>query len=150
MKKIFFALVCIITFFVGSTQQLPLQISTDISDVEREQDYLQKSKNQKLVGGLLASGGVAMLTIGMLQFLSDFSDGLSFSSSSSGERGSKDFGEGFCIAGGVALAGSLPFLLASRRNNRKARLLAKNNTTYITPSFRITQAAFGIAIPIGR
>lgn len=150
MKKIIFTLACIVTFFVGNTQQLPLQPTTDISDVERQQGYLQKSKNQKLAGALLASGGLAMLTIGMVQFLSDFEDILSLSSVSSGERKSKDYGEGMCIAGGIALASSLPFLFASRNNERKARLLAKNSTTHITPSFRITQAAVGVAFPIGR
>jgi hypothetical protein len=150
MKKSILCLACILTFFFGNTQQLPLQPTTGISDVELGQGYLQKSKNQKLAGTLLASGGLVMLTIGMVQVLSDFNEILLFSSSSAGESKSKDFGEGFSIAGGIALVSSLPFLLASRSNERKARLLAKNNTTQITPSFRISQTAVGIAFPIGR
>ncbi|RYZ61529.1 MAG: hypothetical protein EOO14_04805 [Chitinophagaceae bacterium] len=150
MKKSLLWLACMLLLVAGNTQQLPLPLTTGMTDVELAQNYLQKSKNQKIAGAVLASGGLVMMTIGMLEALSNMDLSFSLFGEPSPVKESKNAGKGFGIAGGIALVSSLPFLLASRSNGRKARLLTKNQTTQITPSFRISQATVGIAFPIGR
>ncbi|MDQ6610306.1 MAG: hypothetical protein M3Y85_10855 [Bacteroidota bacterium] len=117
-----------------------------LSKPELSHYYESKAKHQKTTGLVMATTGLVLFVVGAAVFASNFSFDLSGSQASSSDGG----GGVIAIVGGISLLGSLPVLISSAHNRRKARLILENKTTYLTPTLHLKQTAIGISIPLGR
>lgn len=126
MKKLIICLLLVTfnaTSFCQETNPLPLT----------HEDYLRKSKNQKLIGWILLGAGATTL-IAVSGGNTDFST----------------LGT-LVIGGGLATLGSIPFFIASGKNKRKANLMLKNET-FLRPGVNLKSnyIAVGLKIPINK
>jgi hypothetical protein len=99
MKKIFLfsiLLICVETFSFGQGTELAKHPMT-------RNDYIVKSKNQKLAGFIMLGAGLA-------SFIIVAPGNASFSKTGT-----------FVVIGGLAVIGSIPLFIASGRNKRKAK-----------------------------
>ena len=99
MKKIFLfsiLLICVEIFSFGQGTELAKQPMT-------RNDYLVKSKNQKLAGFIMLGAGLA-------SFIIVAPGNASFSKTGT-----------FVVIGGLAVIGSIPLFIASGRNKRKSK-----------------------------
>ena len=91
-------------------------------------DYQQKSKEQKSTATILVVGGGVLITIGGVLGLDGFSKGLDFSNPGSSAGVSEvNTGNTLAIAGGILILGSIPFIIAKVRNEKKAMSLSIKN-----------------------
>ena len=76
-----------------------------------KQDYLKKSKNQKITSFILVGGGIGLWLAGASKYMNqtDNIDG---------------GGEAAMVIGGVAVLTSIPFFIASSKNKKKAAALS--------------------------
>ena len=103
---------------------------TEPSPVLTKQGYLQKSKNQKTAGIVIASGGGLLASIGIIVWSGGFSAGLDFSNPDPNAGASeRSTGNVLVITGGVVVLGSIPLFIASARNKRKGMSLSFKNET---------------------
>lgn len=103
MKEIFLGV--LITFFGISLQGQ----QTDTNPQLTQQDYLQKSKNQKTAAWILTGGGTAMAIGGLVLLTSQTS-----------YFPSEEVGAVLLAAGGAAIATGIILFSASNRNKKKA------------------------------
>ena len=83
-------------------------------------DYLQKSKKQKTTGFILLGGGAALAIVGTAIGVSSVDDEL-VSNIIDGESDETYTAGGIMLITGLAaMVGSVPFFIASSRNNKKA------------------------------
>ena len=83
-------------------------------------DYLQKSKKQKTTGFVLLGGGAALAIVGTAIGVSSVDDEL-VSNITDGESDETYTAGGIMLITGLAaMVGSVPFFIASSRNNKKA------------------------------
>lgn len=148
MKKNFL-LICLLVVFAGNTQPLPQQPAVPSSDVELRQFYLQKAKHQKTAGLVFLVGGLGLMAAGLGQAETNRTYNF-FPNGSTPPRETKQKGLGLFIAGGISTLSSLPFIIASSRNRRQARMITGNQPTSFTPGLQPSQTTIGLAIPIGR
>lgn len=80
---------------------------TNPSPALTKQDYLKKSKNQKIVAFSLAGGGIVVWLAGVSKYM-DQDDNV--------DGG----GEAAMVIGGVSPLASIPFFIASSKNKKKA------------------------------
>ena len=78
-------------------------------------DYLEKSRRQKMAGYIMLGGGLAMATAGSVLFSENF---ILFGASDSEEQAT-GVGVAMVIAGGIAAAGSIPIFMSSAKNKKK-------------------------------
>jgi hypothetical protein len=149
MKKNLLLMACLLVVFAGNVQPLPQQAAVSKSDAELRQFYLQKAKHQKTAGLVFLIGGLGLMAAGIGQADTDWTINL-FPNSSTPLRESKQKGLGLFIAGGISTLTSLPFILASGRNRRKAHMISGYQSTSYTPGLQPKQTTLGIAFPIGR
>ncbi|RYF79122.1 MAG: hypothetical protein EON98_14990 [Chitinophagaceae bacterium] len=152
MKKI----VCVIVLLaVFSNTCLWSQIVNDslskLMSQESGEYLLAKAKRQKTAGLVMGIGGLVLLTVGGAIAMNEFSFGLDFSDNS-GRAVSSDIGaaEILCGVGAISTIASIPVLISSSVNKKRAKLALSNQTTYITQSFQLKQTGVTLAIPLGR
>jgi hypothetical protein len=97
----------------------------------KKQDYLAKSKRQKIVGWTLAGGGFVVGTIGTITLLKNAMRTISnipadIFGGTPVEEDNND-GSGLIIAGGVAIFSSIPFFVSATKNKQKAINLSFHN-----------------------
>ena len=110
MRKILCLILCSTLVLKLFSQSTPL-IKTD---------YLQKSKKQKTTGFILLGGGAALAIIGTAIGVSSVDDEL-VSNIIDGESDETYTAGGIMLITGLAaMVGSVPFFIASSRNNKKA------------------------------
>ena len=122
MKTIITCIIMLTVSLVSYSQQ------TEPSAVLTNQDYLQKSKNQKAAAVTLAAGGGVLILFGIPSWGSGFSDGLDFSNPDP-EAGTAEMksATAFFIAGGVLILGSVPLFIASAKNKLRSMNLSFKN-----------------------
>jgi len=84
-------------------------------------DYLKKSKHQKTAAWILLGSGTTLVIGGGFANAHEVYDPNSF------DRTYSDKGTPFIIAGVVAMAGSIPFFIASRKNKKKTLTMSFKN-----------------------
>ena len=110
MRKIF-SLIVFSTIVLNVFSQSTTSIQTD---------YLQKSKKQKTTAFILLGGGAALAIVGTAIGVSSVDDEL-VSNITDGESDETYTAGGIMLITGLAaMAGSVPFFIASSRNNKKA------------------------------
>ena len=110
MKKFSLLVFLLATTFAGLTQSLMLT----------KDDYLQKSKRQKTTGFIFLCGGAALLITGAVVGTSSAADEIA-SIITEGDDDNSFLAAGVMVATGVAaMAGSIPFFIASGKNKKKA------------------------------
>lgn len=117
MKKLMIAILLIMICTSVFSQQ------TQNTNPLTKQDYLQKSKNQKIAAWALLGGGAALTAGGLIWFGNEFEINLYE------EDDSGDSGEGGIILAGIgvaAMGGSIPLFVASVRNKNKAMKMNAN------------------------
>lgn len=126
MKKSFIMLFVLAIHFTGFSQQ------TNPAPVLTKQDYLKKSKNQKTTAWILLGSGTALVIGGGLANAHEIYDPNSF------ERSYSDKGTPFVITGLAAMAGSIPFFIASSKNKKNAMSMSFRNE----PAIQIFKNSF--------
>ncbi|HEV7332601.1 MAG TPA: hypothetical protein VGN63_16300 [Flavisolibacter sp.] len=127
------------------------QVTPSLRDINLNQSFLKKSKEQKAGAILLLLGGVTMMAIGAGSAAEDMDLNLSLWSTSGPEPAQKNqTGMGLFIAGGVTTLSSIPLFIAAGRNKRKAQLVSGSQTSMVAPDWKIKQTTVGLAIPMGR
>ena len=110
MRKILCLILCSTLVLKVFSQSTPL-IQTD---------YLQKSKNQKTAAFILLGGGAALTVVGTAIGLSRWDEEIA-SVVEEGEDDKSYAAAGIMMVTGLAaMVGSVPFFIASSRNNKKA------------------------------
>jgi hypothetical protein len=107
-------LILLFTFTVGSC------FGQTTKSTNTKNDYLKKARNQKTAAKILAVSGIV---VGMVGFGVAYNNLLE--DAFTGEENAS--GAGAVITGAVMVAGSVPLLIASGRNRRKAFLLSIKN-----------------------
>ncbi|RYY00372.1 MAG: hypothetical protein EOO53_22125 [Gammaproteobacteria bacterium] len=112
---------------------------------------LAKAKRQKTTCLVMVTGGLLFVMTGGAIAMNEFSFGLDFSGNS-GRSVKSDFdaAEILCGVGAIATIASIPVLISSSVNKKRAKLALSNQTTYITQSFQLKQTGVTLAIPLGR
>ena len=120
-----------------------------LSKQEQSNYYQQKAKGQRVGAIVLLSGGILLGVLGVGVGMSDFNYNLSTIGSTS--RATKNNGGLVIFSVGLGcVVGSIPLLISSYQNKRRAKILLQNQATFLTPTFRIQQTAVGISLPLGR
>lgn len=109
MKKVILSLSFLLVSSAGYSQE------TTPSRTLTGQDYLQKSKNQKIAAWILLGAGSAMIAI-----------------AAPGDV-SLDIVPVLAIGGTAAILGSVPLFIASRKNKRRAITMTANLNIQPTP-----------------
>lgn len=92
-----------------------------------KQDYLQKSKKQRTAGRVLLATGAALIATAFIIPKGDsVNNGITVGVWSSQEYENDGIKTAFLIAGAASSLGSIPFFIASKKNQKKAL-----NTTFI-------------------
>ena len=119
MKKIFFCIILLILTNSTFSQQ------TSSSPVLTKQDYLKKSKHQKITAFCLAGGGIVVWLAGASKYMNqnDNIDG---------------GGEVAMAIGSIAAVASIPMFIIASKNKRKAASLSFKNE----PSFQVQKSSF--------
>lgn len=108
-------------------------------DVLTKQDYLKKSKSQKTTAIIIAGVGAAVSFTGILLGIDDVGGILD-----PNDRKNTKAADVLIYTGLVIMAGSIPFLIASSKNKKKALSVSFNNQ--MLPQFRSGSFAYR-AIP---
>ena len=152
MKKFVCVIVLLAVFSYTSlwSQRVNDSLSKLISQ-ESGEYLLAKAKRQKTTGLVMATGGLLFVVIGGAIAINDFSFGLDFSGNS-GRAVSSDISaaEILCGVGAISTIASIPVLISSAVNKKKANLALSNQTTYITQSFQLKQTGVTLTLPLGR
>lgn len=113
MKQLLVFFINFIIFFEVSGQQLSVQLSKD--------DYLKKSKRQQTTGIVLVSGGFAVSAVGLVVAVvsTPFAIADGFGGNTGGTESMRK-GTALIYTGLIAMAGSVPFFVASGKNKKKA------------------------------
>lgn len=111
-------------FLLGSSMQLFAQSMS-------KQDYLDKSRRQKTTGFIMLGGGVAMVTAGTILFSENF---ILFGASDA-EENAAGIGAAMVVVGGLATLGSIPVLISSGNNARKAAQMSLRNEPIHIPKY---------------
>jgi len=90
-----------------------------------KQDYLKKSKNQKITSFILVGGGIGLWLAGVSKYMNQ-------------EDNIDGGGEAAMVIGGVAVLTSIPFFIASSKNKKKAMSVFLKNI----PSQQIQRGSF--------
>ena len=143
-----------ITFFMLAFISINLfaqnRLSDSLSKLNNEElshYYSVKAKNQKTAGAILGVCGMGMALIGFGMAMEDFASGDWLFPTEPYQK-SGNGATVLAVLGTVAMVSSIPLTIASKRNQRTARILLQTNKTTLTPSFKISQTAVGIAIPL--
>jgi hypothetical protein len=113
MRKIILCTMLLLSVTATFSQQ------TNPSVVLTKQDYLKKSKDQKIAALVLVGVGGGLLVVGVVNGVKGFSD---WSNSSYNGRAVT-----FSIIGGVLVLSSIPLFRAAHVNKRKAMRLSFKN-----------------------
>jgi len=123
MKKIIvFAMLMIISAASFSQQTKPSPALTN-------QDYLQKSKNQKTIFYILAGTGGVMTTVGLIMGLNELSKGYGPGSGSASDNNNDALAATLSFSGLALMLGSSFMYKASVRNKKKANSISLKNET---------------------
>jgi hypothetical protein len=90
-----------------------------------KQDYLQKSKNRKKVARIMSGGGAALILTGIIIPKGDIVRE-NFLGPEYENDGIKST---FYFCGAVSMLGSIPFIISSNHNKKKAAALSFKNET---------------------
>jgi hypothetical protein len=118
MKKAFLITACLLMMLTVVAQQVPQDSSTHKLTKE---EYLKKSKGQKTAAIVLLAGGGALITVGAILTTNDVVN-LDIEDNSN-----EDVEAALILAGGVAMLGSIPFFIASRKNKERAMQVSFKN-----------------------
>lgn len=121
MKKMFFLLLMVLPGLCSA------QTVKETNGYAKE-DYLQKSKNQNVLGIVTASGGGLLMLIGGIMSLSELGNGLDFDSSNDNPQKMKTANTLIYTGGGIVLT-SIPLFLSSMKNKKRAASLSINTNT---------------------
>ncbi|MEO5948422.1 MAG: hypothetical protein ABIP79_16515 [Chitinophagaceae bacterium] len=128
MKK----LIVLLVFISMLTKAFNQQIDTSNMELTK-QDYLKKSKNQKIAGRLLLGGGAILIAAGLTSNLSNGLENL-FQQ----EAPKNNSGDILTVLGVISIAGSIPLLISAGKNKRKAiSLSVKNQPSQVLQNNRL-------------
>ena len=119
MKKSFLLTAFLLMMLAVAAQQIPEDSSTH--KLTRE-EYLKKSKGQKTGAIVLLAGGGTLALIGAVVSVDQGVDYVFDPQDSQGDVGAVLF-----VVGGVAMLGSIPLFIASRKNKEKAMQVSVKN-----------------------
>jgi hypothetical protein len=131
MKINIFRALLISAFLIGFSSQT-------FAQEMNKQDYLDKSRKQKTTGYILLGGGVTLLVVGSIIYMTNGVElvgsciGLNCSSSAANGVGS---GVAMITIGGLAALGSIPFFISSSKNINKAVHLSFRNEPTNIPKY---------------
>lgn len=117
----------ILFFMLIFISALSFSQQTKTSAALTKQDYLQKSKKQKTTAWIFLGGGAALALIGVAIPEGDLTDELNpyclcyYIHENDGIKGA------LVLAGGLSMLGSIPFFIASGKNNRRAMNVSFKN-----------------------
>lgn len=115
MRKVIFSIV----FFLFSASLFGQQTNPGRS--LSDQDYLQKSKNQKKTALIFLAGGAGLIITSFIIPKGALKeDGICIGGLCDDKYKNDGIKSTLFIAGGVAALGSIPFFMASKKNQRKA------------------------------
>lgn len=117
MKK----LIVLVAFFSILTKVFNQQIDTSKMQLTK-QEFLKKSKNQKLAGRIVLGGGGILIGAGLI---SNFSYGLD--NVFQQEATKNNSGDILIVLGVISVVGSIPLLISAGNNKRKAISLSVKN-----------------------
>ncbi len=107
------------------------------------EEYLRQSEKQKKTGLIMLGSGVGSVILGTILF------GTAWNSGSNFAGGASAF---FLVAGSISTLVSIPVLVSSASNGRKAAKLGIGTTRLATPSSsglsQITYPTWSISIPL--
>ncbi|MEQ1797762.1 MAG: hypothetical protein ABL872_07410 [Lacibacter sp.] len=113
------------------------QSVTGVNPLTKE-DYLQKSKNQKVAYLVTGSAGILLMIVGGVMSLSEFGDGLDFTGTADYNRKKQKTGDALLYTGIGLGAVSIAFNITSRKNKKRAAALSINS------NYRLFQNQKGI------
>jgi hypothetical protein len=90
-----------------------------------KQDYLKNSKNQKTTAWIMAGGGASLIIIAAATTTVEDYGNYIFGGDESGFNN----GATLFTIGGLSMLGSIPFFIASGKNNRRAMSVSFKNET---------------------
>jgi hypothetical protein len=131
MKTQIFWVLLLSAFLIGFSSQT-------FAQEMNKQDYLDKSRRQKTTGFILLGGGVTLLVVGSIIYMTNGVElvgsciGLNCSSSAANGVGS---GVAMITIGGLAALGSIPFFISSSKNINKAVHLSFRNEPTNIPKY---------------
>jgi len=124
MKKLFVSLLCLALISVVFSQQ------------QRDRNYyLQKSKHQKTAAFILAGGGAVLIATGLLIDKGAYTGQNPYTLWTTSTHKNDGIKSAFSAAGVVTMLCSIPFFIASSRNNQKAMKIkvSLNNQKIVFP-----------------
>ena len=128
MKKIFLCIMLVVITATTYSQQ------TGTSSTFSKQDYLQKSKHQKIAAWSLLGGGFILETIGTAILVNESAKIFFFFLTGEPGPNNKSLTGGTILfyTGAVAMIGSIPLFVASHKNKKPAASLSfKNENTLL-------------------
>lgn len=121
MKSIFISLISFLICISATSQQ-----SDSIQKPQlTEQNYLQKSKNQKTTAWILLGGGTGMVLVAGVIGAGEAGANV-FNAMGGNEIQSTNADDILFIAGTAAMLGSIPFFIAAGKNKKRAANMALN------------------------
>ena len=118
MKKYILMTACLLMMLTVVAQQIPQDSTTHTLTKE---EYLKKSKGQKTGAIVLLAAGGTLALIGAAVSVDEGVDYVF------GEDSNGDVGGVLFVVGGVAMLGSIPLFVASRKNKEKAMKVSFKN-----------------------
>ena len=119
MKKITICLLLTAMAYFSFSQQT----SSTASKVET--DYLKKSKTQKTIAWILLGGGATFILTGIIIPKGDIIREGAWGNEYENDGIKSTFG----VTGFLCVAGSIPFFIASKKNNKRAMSVSFKNET---------------------
>lgn len=135
MKKMLALLISLLWLLQLTAQDQPV--------VKDKQYYLDKSKNQRTTGWVLAGAGTAMIVVGAITFDRNFSIDLFGEGSGGGEA------EAWVMVLGVPVAlSSIPLFISASKNKQRAEMMAGPGIQPIRLTDRTVRSAQGITLTV--
>lgn len=98
-----------------------------------KQEYLKKSKSQRIAGGIILGGGAILIGAGLATSL-----GNGLANAFRLESPKNNSGDVLTVLGVISIAGSIPLLISSGKNKRRAfSLSVKNQPSQVLQNNRL-------------
>lgn len=128
MKK----LILFLAFFSMLTKGFNQQIEAPKKELTK-QEYLKKSKSQRIAGGIILGGGAILIGAGLATSL-----GNGLANAFRLESPKNNSGDVLTVLGVISIAGSIPLLISSGKNKRRAfSLSVKNQPSQVLQNNRL-------------
>lgn len=128
MKK----LILFLAFFSMLTKGFNQQIEAPKKELTK-QEYLKKSKSQRTAGGIILGGGAILIGAGLATSL-----GNGLANAFRLESPKNNSGDVLTVLGVISIAGSIPLLISSGKNKRRAfSLSVKNQPSQVLQNNRL-------------